>query len=116
MLSKQLDLLDGLVKISDQSMSQLHLVGEAPNVVTIPQGHHHGFSSFLDAAREVVVLRMLHLFLCFISQKHQCFMCSLSHASLERPPRCGSLDHVADAVNMISHRPLVDDHTHRPKV
>jgi hypothetical protein len=37
-------------------MSQLHLVGETPNVVTISHGHHHSFSSFLSAAREVVVL------------------------------------------------------------
>jgi hypothetical protein len=27
-------------------------------------------------------------------------------------PRCGSLDHVVDAANMIGRRPLVDDHTH----
>jgi hypothetical protein len=40
----------------------------------------------------------------------------LSHTSLERPPRCGCLDHVMDVVNMISHWPLVDDHTHTPKV
>jgi hypothetical protein len=44
------------------------------------------------------------------------FLCILSHASLECPPRCGSLDHVADAVNMIGHRPLIDDHTHTPNV
>jgi hypothetical protein len=56
MLSEQLDLLDVLVKISDQSMSQLHLVGEAPNVVAISRGHHHDFSSFSGVAREVAVL------------------------------------------------------------
>jgi hypothetical protein len=59
---------------------------------------------------------MLYLFLRFISQQRQSFSCSLSHASLEHPPRCGSLDHVADAANMIGRRPLVDDHTHTPKV
>jgi hypothetical protein len=37
-------------------MSQLHLASEAPNVVTISRGHHHGFSSFSGTAREVVVL------------------------------------------------------------
>jgi hypothetical protein len=82
----------------------------------ISRGHHHDFNSFSGVAREVVVLRMLHLFLRFMSQKHQSFSHSLSHASLECPPRCGSLDHVADAVNMISCRPLIDDHTHTPKV
>jgi hypothetical protein len=56
------------------------------------------------------------LFLRFMSQKHQSFSCSLSHASLEHPPRCGSLDHVADAANMIGRRPLVDNHMHMPKV
>jgi hypothetical protein len=116
MLSYQLDLLDGLIKISNQSMSQLHLVGEAPNVVTISYGDHHGFSSFLGIGREGVVLCLLHLFHRFMSQQHQSFSCSLSHTSLERPPRCGSLNHVADAANMIGRRPLVDDHMHTPKV
>jgi hypothetical protein len=59
---------------------------------------------------------MLHLFLCFMSKKRQGFLCSLSHASLERPTRCGSLDHVADAVNMIGRRSLLDDYTNAPKV
>jgi hypothetical protein len=62
-----LHLLDGLIKISDQSTSQLHLVGEAPDVVTISRGHHHSFSSFSGVAREVVVLQLLHLFLQFMS-------------------------------------------------
>jgi hypothetical protein len=59
---------------------------------------------------------MLHLFLGFMSQKHQSFSCSLPHASLECPPRCGCLDHVANAANMIGCRPLIDDHNHMPKV
>jgi hypothetical protein len=59
---------------------------------------------------------MLHLFLHFMSQKHQSFSCNLSHASLKHPSRCGSLDHVADAANMIGRRPLIDDHTYTPKV
>jgi hypothetical protein len=67
MLSEQVDLLDGLVKISNQSSSQLHLIGETPDVVTISNGHHDSFSSFSGAAWEVVVLRLLHLFLCFMS-------------------------------------------------
>jgi hypothetical protein len=58
---------------------------------------------------------MLHLFIHFMSQNSQSFLCNLSHASLERPPRCGSLDHLADATDMINCRPLVDDHTHTPK-
>jgi hypothetical protein len=36
--------------------------------------------------------------------------------SLECPSQCGSLDHVADAVNMIGCQTLIDDHTHMPKV
>jgi hypothetical protein len=51
-----------------------------------------------------------------MSRQRQSITCSLSHASLERRPRCGSLDHVADAANIISCWPLVDDHTHKPKV
>jgi hypothetical protein len=53
--------------ISDQSMSQLHLVGEAPDVVMISRGHHDSFSSFSGAAWEVEVLRLLYLFLRFMS-------------------------------------------------
>jgi hypothetical protein len=63
-------------------MSQLHLIGEAPNVVTISCGHHHGFSSFSGVAQEVAVLRLLHLFLRFISQKHQSFSYNLSRANI----------------------------------
>jgi hypothetical protein len=48
-----LHLLDGLIKISDQSMSQLHLVSEAPDVVMVSYGHHHSFSSFSGEAWEV---------------------------------------------------------------
>jgi hypothetical protein len=59
---------------------------------------------------------MLHLFIYFMSQNNQSFSCILSHASLERPPQCGSLDHLADAVDMISRRTLIDDHTHMQKV
>jgi hypothetical protein len=66
MLSKQVDLLDGLIKILNQSSSQLHLIGEALDVVMISCGHHDSFSS-LGAAWEVAVLRLLHLFLCFMS-------------------------------------------------
>jgi hypothetical protein len=59
---------------------------------------------------------MLYLLIRFMSQNSQSFSCSLSHASLERPPRCGSLDHLADAMDMIGRRPLIDDHTHMAKV
>jgi hypothetical protein len=97
-------------------MSQLHLVGEAPNVVAISRGHHHNFSSFSGTTREVAVLRLFYLFLRFMSQKRKSFSCNLPHASLKRPPWCGSHDHVADALNMIGRRPLIDDHTHTPKV
>jgi hypothetical protein len=67
MLSQQLDLLDGLIKISNQCMSQLHLVGEASNEVAISRRHHHGFSSFSGTAREVALLQMLYLIILFMS-------------------------------------------------
>jgi hypothetical protein len=41
---------------SINEMSQLHLVGEAPNAVAISHGQHHGFSFFSGMAREVAVL------------------------------------------------------------
>jgi hypothetical protein len=116
MLSQHLGRLDNLVKISDQGMSQLHLISEAPNVVTISSGHHHGFSSLLGSTREVAVLCMLHSFTRFKSQNSQSFSDCLSHACLECPPRCGSLDHLMDAVDMINHMPFVDDNMHTPKV
>jgi hypothetical protein len=56
MLTQQLDLLDGLIKILDQGMSRLHLVSKAPNVVAISYGQYHGFSSSMGSAQEVVVL------------------------------------------------------------
>jgi hypothetical protein len=56
MLSQQLDLLDGLVKISKQCTGQLHLIGEASNAVTISHGEHHGFNSFSGVAQDVAVL------------------------------------------------------------
>jgi hypothetical protein len=43
------------------------LIGEAPDVVTISCGHHDSFRSFSGAAWEVVVLRLLYLFLRFMS-------------------------------------------------
>jgi hypothetical protein len=49
------NLLNDLIKISDQSTSQLPLVGEAPDVVTVSHGHHHNFNSFSGTAQEVVV-------------------------------------------------------------
>jgi hypothetical protein len=115
MLSLQVDLLDDLIEFSDQSLSQLHLIDEAPDVVMISCEHHDSFNSFLSVAWEMVVLRLLHLFLRFRSQQHQSFSWSISHASLERPPWCGSLDHVTDAANTIGHWPLIDDHPHKPK-
>jgi hypothetical protein len=59
---------------------------------------------------------MLHLFIHFMSQNSQSFLCCLSHASLEHPPRCGGLDHLVNMANTISHRSLIDHHTYTPKV
>jgi hypothetical protein len=85
-------------------------------VVTISCGHHDSFSSFSGAAWEVAVLRLLHLFLRFISYQRHSFSCSLSHASLKCIPQCGSLNHVMDAAKMIGCSPLVYDHVHIRKV
>jgi hypothetical protein len=51
-----------------------------------------------------------------MSQNGQSFLCSISHASLECPPRCGGLNHLADVVNTIGRRPLIDDRVHMPQV
>jgi hypothetical protein len=56
MLSQQLDLLDGFIQISNQGMSQLHLISEASHVVVASSGQNYGFRSFFSSAQEVVVL------------------------------------------------------------
>jgi hypothetical protein len=62
-------------------------------------------------------LQMLYSFTHFILQNSQSFLGYLSHAYLERPPRCGSLDHlVVDALNTNGRRPLIDHHMYAPKV
>jgi hypothetical protein len=43
------------------------LIGEAPDVVMISGGHHDIFNSFSGTDWEVAVLRLLHLFLYFMS-------------------------------------------------
>jgi hypothetical protein len=43
-------------------------------------------------------------------------LCNISHASLERPPRCESYDHLTDVADMIGRRPLIDDHVHLPQL
>jgi hypothetical protein len=105
LLSQQFDLLDVLIKISDQGMSQLHLISEAPNAVVISSGHHHDFGSF-SSTQEVVVQQMLHSFTHFMSQNSQSFSGYLSHAYLECTPQCGSLGHLADLVNTC-HTPVL---------
>jgi hypothetical protein len=49
-------------------------------------------------------------------QYDQSFSCSVSHSSLERPPRSGDLDHLAGAADTINRRLLIDDHSHVPKI
>jgi hypothetical protein len=66
MLSQQLDLLDSFSQISDQGMSQLHLISEASHVVVISSKQYHGFRPFFSSAREVAVLRMCHLLIRFM--------------------------------------------------
>jgi hypothetical protein len=116
MLSQQFDFLDDFIQISDQGTSQLHLISEASHAVVTSGRQYHRFRSFFSLAREVAVLRMHHSLICLMSQNSQCFMGCLSHACLERPPRCRSLDHLADAVDTIGGRPLVDHHMYTPKV
>jgi hypothetical protein len=59
---------------------------------------------------------MCHLLICLMSQDSQRFMGCLSHAYLKCPPRCRSLDHLADVVDSISRRPLIDHQMYMPKV
>jgi hypothetical protein len=56
MLSKQLDLLDGFIQISDQGMSQLHLINEASHAVVTSSREYHSFHAFFSSAQEVAVL------------------------------------------------------------
>jgi hypothetical protein len=97
-------------------MGQLHLVGKASNAVAAIHGKHHSFNSFSGSAWEVVVLRMLHLVIFFMMQYGQSFSCNVSHSSLEHPAHSGSLDHLANTVNMIGHRLLIDDHPHMSEI
>jgi hypothetical protein len=101
MLAQQLDFLDGLVKISNQGLGQLHLVGKASNAVMISHRQHHNFSSCTGSAREVAVLRKLHLIILLMSQDGQSFSCSILHTSLEWPPQYESLDYLVDKEDMM---------------
>jgi hypothetical protein len=56
MLSQQLDLLDGFIQISDQGMSQLHLISEASHAVVTSSRQYHRFCSFFSSAQEVPIL------------------------------------------------------------
>jgi hypothetical protein len=67
MLSQQLDLLDGFIQISDQGMSQLHLITEASHAVVTSIKQYHSFRSFFSLAQGVAVLRMRHFLICFMS-------------------------------------------------
>jgi hypothetical protein len=116
MVAKMLDFPHDLVKISDQSSGQLHLIGKASYVVTISHGQHHIISSFSGSAQKVAVLRVLHLIFFFVMQYGQSFLCSIPNSFLEHPPQSGSLDHLVDTVKMISCRLLIDDHPHVPEI
>jgi hypothetical protein len=61
---------------------------------------------------------MLHLLIFFMMQDGQSFLCSISHSSLEHPTRGGggTIDHLVDMVDTISHRLLVYDHTYVPEI
>jgi hypothetical protein len=55
------DILHCLVVLHVQGTGQLHLVRQTSHVVTISSRQHHSINSFVGTAREVSVLRMLHL-------------------------------------------------------
>jgi hypothetical protein len=59
---------------------------------------------------------MRHLLIRFMPWNSQSFSGCLSLASLGRPPWCRSLDHLANVVDTIGRRPLIDYHTNTPKV
>jgi hypothetical protein len=59
---------------------------------------------------------MCHSLVHLMSQDDQCFTGCLSHAGLECPPRCRSLDHLVDAEDTIGRRPLIDHHTYMLKI
>jgi hypothetical protein len=71
MLSQQLDFLDGFIQISDQGMSQLHLISEASHAAVTPNRQYHSFRSISSSAWEVAVLRMCHLLIRLMSQDSQ---------------------------------------------
>jgi hypothetical protein len=59
---------------------------------------------------------MLHLFTRFMSQNSQSFSGCLSHACNKSPPRCGSLNQLANVENPIGRKPLAGYDTYAPKV
>jgi hypothetical protein len=59
---------------------------------------------------------MLRLIILLVSQDDQGSSCSISHTSLERPPRSDILDHLEDMADLIYCGPLIDDHTYMPQV
>jgi hypothetical protein len=85
-------------------------------MVVTSSGQNYGFRSFFSSAREVAVLRMCHLLTRLMMQDDQCFTSCLSHAGLKCPPWCRSLDYLADAVDTISRRPLINHHTYMLEV
>jgi hypothetical protein len=56
MLTQLFDLLHSIIKISDQSTGQLHLVGKASDVVMIFCEQHHIIASFTSSAQKVAIL------------------------------------------------------------
>jgi hypothetical protein len=53
---------------------------------------------------------MCHSLTRLMTQDGQCFMGCLSHAGLECPPWCRSLDYLANVMDTISRRPLANHH------
>jgi hypothetical protein len=107
MVAKLLDFLHGFVEMSDQGMSPLYLICQTSHVIMTFCKQYHSISSFVGSAQEVTVLGMLHLVVLIVTQHGQCFMCSISNSSIERPPRSSNLDHLANTVDTIGRRPLI---------
>jgi hypothetical protein len=59
---------------------------------------------------------MLYLVIFFMMKYSQSFSCSISHSSLDRPPRGGSLNHLANMADMIGRRLVVYDHMYMPEI
>jgi hypothetical protein len=116
MIAQLMDLLHGFVENLGQGTGQLYLIRQASHVVMTFGRQHHSIDSFMGLAQKMLVLGMLHLVVVHMVECGQGFACSIANSTLERPPRGGSLDHLVNTVDMVGHRPLVQDHPYMPHI